>query len=92
MITIFNRALLFKDVNSEAAARVWSALRKEGIEYDVNTEVNAGVLGKNKGHLTMGAWPGVTVSDKYSENAASYIYEVWVRKTDLERAKEVCSL
>ena len=52
MITIFNRALLFKDVNSEAAARVWSALRKEGIE----------------------------------------IYEVWVRKTDLERAKEVCSL
>lgn len=69
-----------------------SLCRNSKIQQDVNTEVNAGVMGKNKGHLAMGAWPGVTVSDKYSENAASYIYEVWVRKTDLERAKEVCSL
>ncbi len=92
MITLLNRALLFKDVNSEAAARVWSALRKEGIEYDVNTEVNAGVMGKNKGHLAQGMWPGISVSDGYSGNAASYVYEIWVRKKDLERAREVCSL
>jgi hypothetical protein len=83
---------LFKDVNSEAAARVWSALRKEGIEYAVDTKVNSAVTGKNKGHLSQGVWPGLPINDRYSGNAASYIYEVWVRRTDLERAKEVCSL
>jgi hypothetical protein len=89
MINIFNRALLYKDVNSEAAAKVWSALRKEGIEYSVDTKVNAGVEGKNNGHLAQGIWPGVSVNDKYSGNMACYVYEVWVRKTDLERAKKV---
>ena len=49
MIAFFNKALLYKDTNSEATAKVWSALRKEGIEYTVDTKVNAAVNGKNKG-------------------------------------------
>ena len=32
MITIFNRAELFTDVNQEAAARVWSTLKVAGDE------------------------------------------------------------
>ena len=32
MITIFNRAELFVDVNQEAAAKVWSTLKANGIE------------------------------------------------------------
>ena len=92
MITIFNKALLYRDTNSEAVAKVWSALRKEGIAYTVDTKVNAAVNGKNKGHLSQGIWPSLPVNDQYSGNAASYIYEVWVRRTDLEHAKEVCSL
>jgi hypothetical protein len=92
MINVLNRALLYKDTNSEATAKVWSALRKEGIEYAVDTKVNSAVTGKNKGHLSQGVWPGLPINDRYSGNAASYIYEVWVRRTDLERAKEVCSL
>ena len=51
MINVLNRALLYKDTNSEATAKVWSALRKEGIEYAVDTKVNSAVTGKNKGHL-----------------------------------------
>ena len=31
MITIFNRAELFTDVNQEAAAKVWSTLKANGI-------------------------------------------------------------
>ncbi len=92
MITFFNRALLYKDIDPEATAKVWSVLRKEGIEYDVDTKVNAGVTGKNKGHLSQGLWPGLPVDDRYSGNAASYVYEVWVRKSDLERARKLCSL
>lgn len=92
MINFSNRALLFKDTNSEATAGVWTALRKEGIEYKVDTKVNAAVEGKNKGHLVQGEWPGLAVNNQYSQNMASYVYEVWVRKTDLERARKVCSL
>lgn len=92
MINLFNRSLLYKDTNSEAAAKVWTALRKEGIEYKVDTKVNAAVEGKNKGHLVQGEWPGLAVNNQYSGHAASYVYEVWVKKSDLERAKEACSL
>ena len=35
MISVFNRAELFVDVSQEAAAKVWSTLKENGIEYAI---------------------------------------------------------
>ena len=40
MITIFNRAILCREPSAEAAAKVWSALRKEKIPYEIKTKVS----------------------------------------------------
>ncbi len=47
MITIFNRAELFTDVNQEAAAKVWSTLKANGIEYEMSTKQDVSTLRKN---------------------------------------------
>ena len=69
MITIFNRAELFTDVNQEAAAKVWSTLKSQGM---------------NVGH------GGIPAS--YFGDAPTYIYRIYVKRKDLERAREVCAL
>ena len=76
MITIFNRAELFTDVNQEAAARVWSTLKANGIEYESQ--------GMNVGH------GGIPAS--YFGDAPTYIYRIYVKRKDLKRAREVCAL
>jgi hypothetical protein len=86
-ITFFNRALLYSDTSAEETAKVWSALRKAGIEYEVCTKHNAGATSINSGRLghskdlINSMWGGQYYGDTYS-------YEVWVRKTDLAKAKE----
>ncbi|MBQ6439884.1 MAG: hypothetical protein IJJ06_07045 [Mogibacterium sp.] len=87
-ITIFNRALLYSDTSAEETAKVWSALRKAGIQYEVCTKHNAGATSINSGRLghskdlINSMWGGRYYGDTYS-------YEVWVKKTDLAKAKEV---
>ena len=52
MITIFNRAELFTDVNQEAAARVWSTLKANGIEYEMNVDILTGrIFDTDKDHF-----------------------------------------
>ena len=86
-ITFFNRSLLYSDTSAEETAKVWSALRKAGIEYEVCTKHNAGATSINSGRLghskdlINSMWGGQYYGDTYS-------YEVWVRKTDLVKAKE----
>ncbi len=36
-MNIFNRTVLIQEPNPEAAAKVWSALRKAGIQYKVTS-------------------------------------------------------
>ena len=87
-ITIFNRALLYSDTSAEETAKVWSALRKAGVEYEVltrhnsgATKINSGRLGHSK-DLINAQWGGRYYGDTYS-------YEVWVRKADLARARSI---
>ena len=40
MIAFFNRAILCREPSAEVAAKVWSALRKEMIPYEVKTRVS----------------------------------------------------
>ena len=87
-ITIFNRALLYSDTSAEETAKVCSALRKAGIEYEVCTKHNSGATSINSGRLghskdlINSMWGGQYYGDTYS-------YEVWVKKTDLAKAKDV---
>jgi hypothetical protein len=92
MINIFNRAELFVDVNQEAAAKVWSALEENGIEYEMNTKQNVCAFRKNIHYAqgmssTMSGAPG-----SYYGDTPNYVYKIYVKKSDLERAKEVCDL
>ena len=84
MITIFNRAELFTDVNQEAAAKVWSTLKANGIEYEMSTKQDVSSQGMNVGH------GGIPAS--YFGDAPTYIYRIYVKRKDLERAREVCAL
>lgn len=92
MITIFNRAELFTDVNQEAAAKVWSTLEENGIEYEMNTKQNVSAFRKNIHYAqgmssTMSSAPG-----SYYGDTVKYVYHIYVRKADLARAKELCHL
>ena len=92
MITIFNRAELFVDVSQEAAAKVWSALEENGIEYEMNTKQDVSAFRKNI-HYGQGA--GSTLASapsSYYGYTPNYVYKIYVKKSDLARAKEVCSL
>lgn len=92
MITVFNKAELFVDVDQEAAARVWSALEENGIEYEMNTKQNVSAFRKNIHYVqgmtsTMASAPG-----SYYGDSPNYVYKIYVKKSDLERAKKICSL
>ena len=92
MITIFNRAELFVDVNQEAAAKVWSTLKENGIEYEMTTKQNVSTFRKNihYSQVMYGTGGGMPASSYGS--VSNYVYKIYVKKKDLERAKELCSL
>ena len=94
MITVFNRALLFIDSNSEAAANVWSVLEANGIEYEMNTKQNVSTLRKAvQFRSSMGAGSGYGgMSASYFTDTPDYVYIIYVKKKDLTRAKEICHL
>ena len=92
MITIFNRAELFTDVNQEAAAKVWSTLKANGIEYEMSTKQDVSTLRKNI-HYSQGMNVGHGgIPASYFGDAPTYIYRIYVKRKDLERAREVCAL
>ena len=92
MITIFNRAELFVDVNQEAAAKVWSTLKANGIEYEMITKQNVSTLRKNI-HYSQGMNMGHGgIPASYFGDTAMYVYKIYVKRSDLERARGVCSL
>ena len=94
MITVFNRAKLFVDADAQAAANVWSALKENGIECNMLIKQNISTLRKNIQYSS--------AMDKYSgfggmpasklTQTPDYLYIIYVKKRDLARAKEVCSL
>ena len=94
MITVFNRAKLFVDSNAEAAANVWSALKANKIEYDMRTQQNVSTLRKNiQFRASIGAGSGYGgMSASYFSDTPDYIYIIYVKKRDLEKAKKICDL
>ena len=104
-MNIFNRTLLFQDPDPEAAARVWSELRKAGIEYTVNTKGSSGTspmvrfgTGGRTGSMAGGSATTSTYRSGGTPNSwmegghGNTFYAIYVKKEDLEKAKEVCDL
>ena len=92
MISIFNRAELFVDVNQEAAAKVWSTLEENGIEYEMSTKQDVSAFRKNI-HYVQGRTSSMSgAPGSYYGDTPNYVYKIFVKKSDLERAKELCSL
>ena len=92
VITIFNRARLFADSSSEAAANVWNQLKANKIPYAMKTLQNHTSYGK-----TLHASYGIRSTNGRMRDSAyayqvSYTYIIYVRQKDEARAGAVCDL
>lgn len=104
MITVFNRAILFKDPDPQAAARVWSVLKKAGIRYKVKFETSGpttpavsvprtGRTGNIGGGFSGGEYMAGGIPHSWSEGGSSKtLYKIYVSKKDLKKAKEICGI
>ncbi len=92
MVSIFNRVRLFADSSSEAAAKVREKLKANGIPYDMRTVQNHTALGKAL-HSSYGvsAYRGGMPASSFSDQI-SYVYMIYVRRKDADRARELCGL
>ena len=92
MITILNRKRLLADSDSEAAAKVKEALKAAKIPYDVRTVQNHTALGKAiHASVGVGTFRGGMPASSFSDQC-TYVYMIYVRRKDLERAREICQL
>ncbi len=92
MINVFNRKVLIKDTNAEMVANVWSALRENGIKYEVVTKTGTSsfrrmMTQRSNMNFNMGGIPA-----SMTEHPGDYLYIVYVNKKDYARAKEICDL
>ena len=104
MITIFNRAILVREPNSEAASKVWSALRDAGIPYKVKNDRSgpvkaavdvprSGRTGNMTSGYSGGVYAGGGIPQSWSRGgSSSTVYIIYVLKKDLKRAKEICDI
>lgn len=92
MITVLNRKRLLADSSSEAAAKVRETLKSAGIPYAVKTVQNHTALGKAvHSGVGVGAYRGGMPASAFSDQI-SYVYFVYVRKKDYDRAKQLCQI
>jgi hypothetical protein len=92
MITVFNRALLFQDSDSKACAEVWSALKKNRIEYEMKTISNHSSFGRNLHYRQSMSIGGGGMGAAPFGDTMNYVYAIYVKKSDLALAKKVCNL
>lgn len=92
MINMFNRRKLYSGADAEEAARVWSALKAGGIAYRMQTKgVRSSFAQGRRAGMGMGVTGGAARYSDYAD-AANYIYTIYVRKDDFERAKALLGL
>jgi len=90
LVTILNRARLIVDSSSETSAKTREALKAAGIPYYMKTVQNHTALGKAiHSGAGVGAYRGGMPASAFSDQI-SYVYMIYVRRKDLEKAKEIC--
>ena len=105
MINLLNRAVLFQGYDPENAAKVYSTLRKDGIEYKVSISGKGPASpsvriprGGRTGSMAGGSatvstyGSGGTPNSWMNGGASTNLYTIYVAKNNLEKAKEVCEL
>ena len=82
----FNRKKLFTDSSQEAAARVWSVLKANGVPYDMDTR-NIGTSFRRSIHngMSMNIGVGGMGYAPFAEDR-SFLYVIYVRRRDYDRA------
>ena len=92
MVTILNRSKLLSDSSAETAAKAREALKAAGIQYYMKTVQNHTALGKAiHTRAGVGAYGGGMSASSFSDQI-SYVYFLYVRKKDLEKARKLCNL
>lgn len=91
MISILNRRELYTGTDAEDAARVWSTLKAEGIAYKMQTKGVRSSLARAGDGMGMGVTGGAARYSDYAD-AANYVYTIYVKSSDLARAKELLGL
>lgn len=92
MITYFNRKALFQNTDAEAAAKVWSTLRSNGIKYEMSTKTytsSARRMFTQQRNINYNAG-GIPAS--WTDPQRDYMYTIYVNKKDYETAKQLCDL
>ena len=88
MVTIFNRKKLFLDTNSEAVAKVWSALRANGIPYVITTKgLQSSLVRGFHAKLEASVQKGAMSYSSFRDGNRQFIYSIYVRRKDFARAK-----
>ena len=92
VITPLNRVKLFVDASAEAAANVWNRLKAEDIDYVMKTTQSRGALGKAvTSGVGVGRYMGGMAASSFSDQV-TYVYTIYVRRADEERARALCDL
>ena len=92
MITVLNRKKLVAESSGEMAAKVRETLKTAGIPYATKTVQNHTALGKAiHSGAGVGAYRGGLPSSAFADQT-SYVYFIYVRKKDYEKARELCHL
>lgn len=92
MITVFNRKRLYRNTDAVATAAVWSALRANGIPYEVHTSTGTSSFRRmftqrSNMQFNMGGIP-----NNWMERPGNYLYTIFVKRRDYDRACEICEL
>lgn len=92
MINFLNRVQLFCDADSKAVAEVYSTLKKNRIEYEMKTLSDHSTFGRNLHYKQSMSIGGGGLGGSPFGDTMHYTYVIYVKKSDLERAKKVCGL
>ena len=92
MINVFNRKILFQDVDAQATEKVWSTLRENGIKYEVATKTHTSSFKRMLTQRQNMRFNAGGIPASMMEHPRDYLYIVYVNKNDYERAKTLCDL
>ena len=86
MVTIFNRKKLLVESSGQEVARVRGVLEEKGIEFLTVTKRNSNIMIDGKSAM-MAAGKGLGYASMSGQ--AQYIYFIYVKRKDFDRALEV---
>lgn len=93
MVTILNRKKLLTDTSSIEIARVTTILKEHHISYDIVTKKSQSTF-SNMAHASMSNTIGHGAAASYNDIVGEvfFIYHIYVRRKDYEKAKRIVEM